>query len=1111
MTIKTGEMLSSTEDSGYPQSVAGSDRLQDSHSPTALMEEEILPPVSSPTELLSPILSTLLSVAEYEDRCCSSDSLFKKSVEPASCLGDMEEVSVNRQIGISGGNVTIGQDSFERKEGVVHGDGIIFPELDVLLSKNIEHKEMFEPGDLVLCDEAGERGRGGGEFDEVGYGMDDSTTDWLKLLEVPQVMVAGEEQVFKDTFADLEVSILCNSLLSKDGGAKESHSLGSSFYATGFDEDLSPAISVATTVTVGIEPIVEQVASESPVIRDKVKRPESSGPVRRTVGMPRTNESDGPVRRKVGRPRNGESGAPAKRKIGKPCKNENDGPSRKKARKLELGPNKRTRSGRAVTPTWKVVSGRSDSSGERVLETIDSGLPCDTNQVLKAKTDNRDSDLEAQWQSPFEHETFEAFMTLPLQALKPMMDSRETSQESRKNGEKGRLSESLQINHLRTGEQDNVGERVATMECGKIDEKDGGGERKVKVHVESGKDKDGMLMTTCNLRSLKGGTTSVIGLKRRGAGGTSMPLRSSTRVDNKCVDNKVGPCDSLWSLHAQGPRLKKPSLQLQRLYKGVVSESYVSQTLSSGSSGLCTDLTSGMHDDSSTHPEVNMVVMSGDDSCDFEFNIDEAISSMELGISSSVPNSNILPSLPNLTSLSSLTASTSLSSLTASTSLSSLTASTSLSSLTASTSLSSLTASTSLSSLTASTSLSSLTASTSLSSLTASTSLSSLTASTSLSSLTASTSLSSLTASTSLSSSTASTSLSSSTASTSLSSSTASTSLSSLTASTSLSSSTASTSLSSLTASTSHAPVPTSPRPSSFNACTSCTYNPTSTRSTYVPTNTRAKPTCITDNNGVKKAVVRVNGPKKVRLSKSQCSRETVLTDPVTYLSPSREAPTKTALTTTSSMKSKPLRTSQLGETSPWAEDEDYIDLHVREDDMFSDVEGEGLLDKILPKQRQTAGRCAAVKASVKDRLGQLGLNSKAATPSHLHEITPTISQYPTSSAPLISPSNRSSAPIQERIHPLPQPHSSNTNNEHKHSPGTPFEGCYTRRDVGSNHSGSVVSKNAVKKQLGPKAPLLHSPSTLAPSSPLVHHFLPPQSEEEVKSISLTGSHIPSR
>ena len=166
---------SSMEDSGYPQSVCGSERVQELQSPCAIsVSEDAFSTSTSPMEFLSPATLTEGEKERGENG---------KNIGQAGNSGDWTNLS------LSAGN-----------EGVL-------PDLDVLLTAtNIdpETRGMFEPEDLVVYNEA--RGQADENID-VGLDSAFSTVDLLDKLNEKEMSVG-------DTFLHFDVQGLCNSMFS---------------------------------------------------------------------------------------------------------------------------------------------------------------------------------------------------------------------------------------------------------------------------------------------------------------------------------------------------------------------------------------------------------------------------------------------------------------------------------------------------------------------------------------------------------------------------------------------------------------------------------------------------------------------------------------------------------------------------------------------------------------------------------------------------------------------------------------------------------------------------------------------------------------------------------
>ena len=180
-TSQTNDRLSSTEDSGYPQSVCGSERVQELRSPSsALMTEDIFSANTSPMEFLS----SCLTRGDLDERGRSMADQYLMSKSGSQVSEEMGQLEVPC------------------------GGGEVIPhDLDVLLSTNMDPEGMFEPGDLVMYNN---EGRSVAE-ECLDFGMG-SALDAVDLLDK-----LNEEGVRVDeNFLEFDVQSLCKSMFPLD-------------------------------------------------------------------------------------------------------------------------------------------------------------------------------------------------------------------------------------------------------------------------------------------------------------------------------------------------------------------------------------------------------------------------------------------------------------------------------------------------------------------------------------------------------------------------------------------------------------------------------------------------------------------------------------------------------------------------------------------------------------------------------------------------------------------------------------------------------------------------------------------------------------------------------
>jgi len=167
---------SSMEDSGYPQSICGSERVLELRSPcTTSVSEDAFSSSTSPMEFLSPA-----ALGEGEKECRES----------------------GKNVGLSESSVGLANLSL-----AADGNRVAVPDLDMLLtatSGDPEMRGMFEPGDLVIYNEA--RGRADENLD-LGLDSAFSTVDLLDRLNEKEMSVG-------DSFLNFDVQGLCNSMFS---------------------------------------------------------------------------------------------------------------------------------------------------------------------------------------------------------------------------------------------------------------------------------------------------------------------------------------------------------------------------------------------------------------------------------------------------------------------------------------------------------------------------------------------------------------------------------------------------------------------------------------------------------------------------------------------------------------------------------------------------------------------------------------------------------------------------------------------------------------------------------------------------------------------------------
>lgn len=281
---KKVEGLVSTEDSGYPHSLSGSDasvRVPDFNSPATIQLNEEGEGAVAP--------------------CLVQTNVHSNGVEDQNPHLDCNIIN-NPILGLTAISEESGMYSLFRKtsgNSELQGDGIVYPDLEELLNQNVN------PADL-LC-KAGENSGGGSNMDV--YSMEsildtEGISDWLKKLEV------SPDALNYNPFCDL------GSIVSLDPPPPI---MGAAFHTMGFENEQSPAVNVAAVVTVEseeVEPVppMESSAGASPNILIKRRR-----------GRPRKRPiapiEDIPVKKKVKLDKvNSLIGVESRTKYGRVCK-----------------------------------------------------------------------------------------------------------------------------------------------------------------------------------------------------------------------------------------------------------------------------------------------------------------------------------------------------------------------------------------------------------------------------------------------------------------------------------------------------------------------------------------------------------------------------------------------------------------------------------------------------------------------------------------------------------------------------------------------------------------------------------------------------------------------
>ena len=367
---KKGGHLPSAEDSGYTQSSDGSSsrnsRALDSNSPLLF-----------PPEGEEPDLPSVFDDSGGETCCLNRDpnlhsNMNNSSILEPKCPSDVARLST---IGVESEACLPSVPMSPGHRGDLYKDGIIFPELEDVL--NMQSETMFEPKDLVVYGATGGNGMEEGPFG--GYSVEtildsEGISDWLREF--------GDSKG-DSVEVNVDVNNICSSIsLAVDSAPPKDRQSGgtvltSGFQATGFEEEESPAVNVASVVTVECEE-VGPVAAKKKRGRPKKDRPPSSSPPEAVVKRPRGRPRKHPL---VSPDRGAGDNVAPDRGAGDESNLTPDGagdensiaakrfkPDVQKVKKKRVSVrglvwNSRSKSGRNICPSWKVVESITDKRG----------------------------------------------------------------------------------------------------------------------------------------------------------------------------------------------------------------------------------------------------------------------------------------------------------------------------------------------------------------------------------------------------------------------------------------------------------------------------------------------------------------------------------------------------------------------------------------------------------------------------------------------------------------------------------------------------------------------------------------------------------------------------
>ena len=250
------DRLASTDDSGYPQSIASSDLT-----PTPSLSDHSPLQATSPLDPDAILASNDVFVDGITSMTPQGDILLTVGMENKACL-PLTQVSLTQQEAVR--------------------DNVMFPELGGALSQTLLPEEaMFEPRDLVVYGTTAEGGTEVGDYEgcSVETILDsEGISDWLQMYDTSCNHLGQVDDV-----CNINVNDLCHSILSFD--ATGTVPPGADICSTFFQNDESPAVNVASVVTVESETPTPLPAEMDTGILSGVAK-------RKRGGRPRKNVKD---------------------------------------------------------------------------------------------------------------------------------------------------------------------------------------------------------------------------------------------------------------------------------------------------------------------------------------------------------------------------------------------------------------------------------------------------------------------------------------------------------------------------------------------------------------------------------------------------------------------------------------------------------------------------------------------------------------------------------------------------------------------------------------------------------------------------------------------------